>query len=149
MLRVVIEKDWSKMKCPMCGCQKFFVKDPEDEYEVFPFDVIKGEVRFDSDVDAVEAPKVDDKTDVIEDIKVKTFGCVAAIATSSQTTELAKGKTLREAYAITKTQVADDLGGLPKQKMHCSNLAVDALQRAIKNYLKENNRSIGEFENGE
>lgn len=93
--------------------------------------------------------KVDDKTDVIEDIKVKTFGCVAAIATSSQTTELAKGKTLREAYTITKTQVADDLGGLPKQKMHCSNLAVDALQRAIKNYLKENNRSIEEFENGE
>jgi hypothetical protein len=47
----------------MCGCQKFFVKDPEDEYEVFPFDVSQGEVRFDSDVDSAEAPKVDDRTE--------------------------------------------------------------------------------------
>jgi nitrogen fixation NifU-like protein len=84
--------------------------------------------------------------DVIEDIKVKTFGCVAAIATSSKTTELAMNKTIKEAYQITKKQVADDLGGLPKQKMHCSNLAVDALQRAIVDYLKKNNRSIEELE---
>ena len=90
--------------------------------------------------------KVNDNTDVIEDIKVKTFGCVAAIATSSKTTEMAKGKTLKEAYEITKKEVADDLGGLPKQKMHCSNLAVDALQRAITNYLEKNGRSIEEFE---
>ncbi|MFX0016113.1 MAG: iron-sulfur cluster assembly scaffold protein [Promethearchaeota archaeon] len=90
--------------------------------------------------------KVDDATDVIEDIKVKTFGCVAAIATSSKTTEMAKGKTLKEAYAITKKQVADDLGGLPKQKMHCSNLAVDALQRAIVNYFEKKGRSIEELE---
>ncbi|MFX0125965.1 MAG: iron-sulfur cluster assembly scaffold protein [Candidatus Hodarchaeota archaeon] len=84
--------------------------------------------------------------DVIEDIKVKTFGCVAAIATSSKTTELAMNKTVKEAYNITKKQVADDLGGLPKQKMHCSNLAVDALQRAIINYLEKNGRSIEELE---
>jgi nitrogen fixation NifU-like protein len=85
--------------------------------------------------------QVNKETDVIEDIKVKTFGCVAAIATSSHTTELAKGKTITEAYKITKQEVADDLGGLPKQKMHCSNLAVDALQRAIIDYLKKQGRS--------
>ncbi|UCG04623.1 MAG: iron-sulfur cluster assembly scaffold protein [Candidatus Heimdallarchaeota archaeon] len=90
--------------------------------------------------------KVNNETDVIQDIKVKTFGCVAAIATSSKTTELAKNKTIKEAYQITKKQVADDLGGLPKQKMHCSNLAVDALQRAIVDYLKKNGRSIEELE---
>ena len=90
--------------------------------------------------------KVNDDTDVIEDIKVKTFGCVAAIATSSHTTEIARGKTIKEAYMITKKQVAEDLGGLPKQKMHCSNLAVDALQRAITNYLEKNGRSIEELE---
>lgn len=86
--------------------------------------------------------KVNDETEIIEDIKVKTFGCVAAIATSSHTTELAKGITIGEAYKITKKQVADDLGGLPKQKMHCSNLAVDALQRAIADYLKKNGRTL-------
>ncbi|MHA1969984.1 MAG: iron-sulfur cluster assembly scaffold protein [Candidatus Hodarchaeales archaeon] len=89
--------------------------------------------------------KVNDKTDVIEDIKVKTFGCVAAIATSSKTTQLALGKTLKEAYEITKKRVAEELGGLPKQKMHCSNLAVDALQKAIIKYLEENNRTVEEF----
>ena len=90
--------------------------------------------------------KIDEETEVIEDIKVKTFGCVAAIATSSKTTVLAKGKTLKDAYQITKLQVAEELGGLPKQKMHCSNLAVDALHKAIKNYLNDHNRSIDEFE---
>ena len=89
--------------------------------------------------------KVNDE-DMIEDIKVKTFGCVAAIATSSKTTELAKMKTIKEAYKITKKQVADDLGGLPKQKMHCSNLAVDALQKAIFDYLDKNGRSREELE---
>ena len=90
--------------------------------------------------------KVNNETDVIEDIKVKTFGCVAAIATSSKTTQLAMNKTLKEAYAITKKLVAEKLGGLPKQKMHCSNLAVDALQKAIIQYLEENNRTVEEFE---
>ena len=82
--------------------------------------------------------KVNDE-DVIEDIKVKTFGCVAAIATSSKTTELAMNKTIKEAYQITKKKVADDLGGLPKQKMHCSNLGADALTKAIEDY--ENKKS--------
>ncbi|MHA1974571.1 MAG: iron-sulfur cluster assembly scaffold protein [Candidatus Hodarchaeales archaeon] len=89
--------------------------------------------------------KVNSETDVIEDIKVKTFGCVAAIATSSKTTLMVKGKTLKEAMALTKKQVAEELGGLPKQKMHCSNLAVDALHRAIEDYLTKNGRSMDEL----
>ncbi len=76
------------------------------------------------------------KDDKIEDIKFKTFGCGAAIATTSMTTELAKGKTLDEAMKITRQNVADELGGLPPIKMHCSNLAADALHEAIKDYRK-------------
>jgi len=72
----------------------------------------------------------------IADIKFKTFGCGAAIATSSMVTELAKGKTLEEAMKITRDAVAEELGGLPPIKMHCSNLAADALHRAIEDYLK-------------
>ncbi len=74
------------------------------------------------------------KDDKIEDIKFRTFGCGAAIATTSMTTELAKGKTLDEAMTITRKDVADELGGLPPVKMHCSNLAADALHEAIENY---------------
>jgi len=74
------------------------------------------------------------KDDRIDDIKFKTYGCGAAIATSSMTTELAKGKTLEEAMEITRQSVADALDGLPPVKMHCSNLAADALHEAIKNY---------------
>jgi len=71
----------------------------------------------------------------IEDAKFKTFGCGAAIAVSSMVTEMAKGKTLEEALAITKESVANALDGLPPQKMHCSNLGADALHKAIKDYL--------------
>lgn len=77
------------------------------------------------------------KDDKLEDVKFKTFGCGAAIATSSMITELAKGKTLEEAMKITRRDVADALGGLPPVKMHCSNLAADALHEAIKDYLKK------------
>ena len=77
------------------------------------------------------------KEDRIADIKFKTFGCGAAVATSSMTTELAKGKTLDEAMKITRTNVADSLGGLPPVKMHCSNLAADGLHEAIKDYRKK------------
>jgi nitrogen fixation NifU-like protein len=77
------------------------------------------------------------KDDKIEDIKFKTFGCGAAIATSSMTTELAKGKTLDEAMDISRQDVADALDGLPPVKMHCSNLAADALHEAIKNYKEK------------
>jgi nitrogen fixation NifU-like protein len=74
------------------------------------------------------------KDDVIKDIKFKTFGCGSAIATSSMVTELAKGKHVDEALKITRDDVADELDGLPPKKMHCSNLAADALQAAIKDY---------------
>jgi len=70
----------------------------------------------------------------LEDVKFKTFGCGAAIAVSSMVSEMAKGKTLDEAMKITNESVAEELGGLPKNKMHCSNLGADALQAAIENY---------------
>jgi nitrogen fixation NifU-like protein len=76
------------------------------------------------------------KNNRLEDIKFKTFGCGSAIATSSMITELAKGKTLEEALRITRANVADSLGGLPPIKMHCSNLASDALHAAIEDYYK-------------
>jgi len=79
--------------------------------------------------------KVED--DKIADIKFKTFGCGAAVATSSMVTELAKGRTLEEAMKITRADVAQELGGLPPIKMHCSNLAADALHSAIEDYKKK------------
>jgi nitrogen fixation NifU-like protein len=80
--------------------------------------------------------KVEDN--VIKDIKFKTFGCGAAIATSSMVTEMAIGKTLEEAMELTNAAVADALDGLPPAKLHCSNLAADALHEAIKNYQERN-----------
>lgn len=77
------------------------------------------------------------KDNRLTDIKFKTFGCGAAIATSSMITELAKGKTLDEAMRISRGDVADNLGGLPPIKMHCSNLAADGLHAAIQDYLKK------------
>ncbi len=70
----------------------------------------------------------------LADVKFQTFGCGAAIAVSSMVSEMAKGKTLDEGMAITNELVAAELGGLPKNKMHCSNLGADALHEAIKNY---------------
>ena len=70
----------------------------------------------------------------IADIKFRTFGCGAAVATSSMVTDLALGKTLEEAMSITRASVAESLGGLPPVKMHCSNLAADALHAAIEDY---------------
>jgi len=80
------------------------------------------------------------KDDKLEDIKFQTMGCAAAIATSSMITELAKGKTLDEAMKITRDDVASELDGLPPIKMHCSNLAADALHEAIKDYRKKNKK---------
>jgi len=78
--------------------------------------------------------KVED--DVISDVKFKTFGCGAAIATSSMVTELVKGKSLEDAESISNKTVSEALDGLPPVKMHCSNLAADALHAAIEDYKK-------------
>ncbi|MCG0277530.1 MAG: Fe-S cluster assembly scaffold protein NifU [Thermanaeromonas sp.] len=75
---------------------------------------------------------------VIKDVKFKTFGCGAAIATSSMVTEMVKGKTIEEALKITNKAVAEALDGLPPQKMHCSNLAADALHKAIEDFKRKN-----------
>lgn len=77
--------------------------------------------------------KVDSKN-IIKDIKFETLGCAAAIATSSMVTDLAKGKTTEEAKKISRSDVAGALEGLPPVKMHCSNLASDALKKAIENF---------------
>ena len=74
------------------------------------------------------------KDDTLVDVKFQTFGCVAAIAVSSMVSEMAKGKKLDEAKKITNKQVAEVLGGLPPNKLHCSNLGAEALTLAIKNY---------------
>ena len=82
--------------------------------------------------------------EIIKDIKFETFGCTAAIATSSMITDLAKGKTLEEALVINKKDIVDSLGGLPPIKMHCSVLANDALAEAIYDYYKKNKKAIPE-----
>ena len=84
----------------------------------------------------VMSVKIKIRNNRITSIRFKTFGCVPAIATSSMTTELAKGKTLEEAMKLTRASVAGALGGLPPTKMHCSNLAADALHAAIEDYRK-------------
>ncbi|MBE0515923.1 MAG: Fe-S cluster assembly scaffold protein NifU [Methanophagales archaeon] len=75
--------------------------------------------------------------DRLKDVKFKTFGCAAAIATSSMITELAKGKTIADALKITRDDVAEELDGLPPIKMHCSNLAADGLHAAIEGYKRK------------
>jgi len=83
------------------------------------------------------------KDNRLADVKFKTFGCGAAIAVSSMVSEMAKGKTLDEVLAITNEQVAEQLGGLPTNKMHCSNLGADALHRAIQDYRAKQNKKDG------
>lgn len=81
----------------------------------------------------IKVTKKDEK-EIIEDIRFNTLGCAAAIATSSMITELAKGKSLDEAMQIGRSDVSDNLGGLTPIKMHCSNMAADALHKAIEDY---------------
>jgi len=78
--------------------------------------------------------KIEDN--IIKDIKFKTFGCAAAVASSSMLTEMAKGKTIEEALKITDMMVADELDGLPPQKLHCSNMAAEAMHVAVEDYRK-------------
>ncbi len=80
------------------------------------------------------------KDEKLEDVKFKTFGCGAAIAVSSMVSDIAKGKSLSEALKITNKDVANELGGLPKNKMHCSNLGADALHAAVKDYMHKNKK---------
>jgi len=82
------------------------------------------------------------KDDAIDDIKFQTFGCVAAIAVSSIVSEMARGKKLAAAQKITKKAVAEALGGLPPNKMHCSNLGADALALAIKDYQEKKKGAV-------
>ena len=107
-----------------------------------------GEIRNADGVGTVGNPQCGDvmsmyikvKDEKIDDIKFKTFGCAAAIATSSILTEMTIGKKLDEALRITRDDVANELGGLPAIKLHCSNLAADALREAIKDYRKKNKK---------
>jgi len=85
------------------------------------------------------------KDNRIEDVKYFTFGCGAAIAVSSMVSEMAKGKTLEEALKITNKQVAEELGGLPGNKMHCSNLGADALHKAINDYMEKQKTESREY----
>jgi nitrogen fixation NifU-like protein len=102
-----------------------------------------GEIKDADGKGSVGNPVCGDTTDIyikvdnrkISDIKFKTFGCGAAIATSSMITEMAIGKNLKEALEITRDNVADELDGLPSLKLHCSNLAADGLRAAIEDYL--------------
>ncbi len=108
-----------------------------------------GEIDLASGIGTVGNPSCGDimtmyikiENNIIVDIKFKTFGCGAAIATSSITTEMVKGKTIEEAEKLTRGDVADALGGLPPIKMHCSNLATDALRAAIDDYRKKQSKA--------
>ncbi len=83
------------------------------------------------------------KDDHLEDVKFKTFGCGAAIAVSSMVSEMAIGKTLDEVMKISPRKVAEELEGLPKQKLHCSNLGAQALHKAIENYRSKKENTEG------
>jgi len=82
------------------------------------------------------------KNDIIVDIKFKTFGCGAAVATSSMVTEMVKGKSIKESLLITNNAVAEALGGLPPKKMHCSVLAEEALRSALKDYYSRQGKPV-------
>lgn len=88
----------------------------------------------------IKVGKNDKGKEYLEDIKFQTFGCAAAIASSSMTTQIAKGKTLEEAEKLTMNNVIEELGELPKIKFHCSSMAIQGLRKAIKNYKGEDRK---------
>ncbi|MDO5115838.1 MAG: iron-sulfur cluster assembly scaffold protein [Synergistaceae bacterium] len=88
--------------------------------------------------------KINPETEVIDDIRFETFGCAAAIATSSMVTELAKGRTLENALKITNKEVAEELGGLPPAKLHCSLLAQEGIEAAIADYYMRKDGKLPE-----
>jgi nitrogen fixation NifU-like protein len=91
--------------------------------------------------------KINPETKIIEDIKFKTFGCVSAIACSSVTTDLVKGKTIEEAKKLTKQEIVDELGELPAIKIHCSILSNEALTKAIEAYENKHNQKSNPNDN--
>jgi nitrogen fixation NifU-like protein len=112
--------------------------DPRNVGEITDADGI-GEVGNPADGDNIKIYiKISD--DLLADVKFKTFGCGAAIAASSMVTVMALGKTINEALNIKNEDVAEALGGLPENKLQCSNTAADALHNAILDYLKKNNK---------
>lgn len=122
----------------------------EKVMEMFKNPKNMGEIENPDGIGRVGNPKCGDlmelyikvENDIITDVKFKTFGCAAAIATSSMVTEMAVGKTLDEALEITRQDVANELEGLPPVKMHCSNLAADALHAAIEDYRKKKEETV-------
>ena len=104
-----------------------------------------GEIADSDGVGKVGSPVCGDMMEVyikvkdgrLEDVKYKTFGCGAAVASGSMGTEMVKGKTIEEAMKITNVQVAEALDGLPEEKLHCSNLAADGIRAAIEDYLSK------------
>ena len=110
-----------------------YAKNPRNQGEIETPTAV-GEVSNPDCGDSTKMYLVVDENGVITDITFETFGCAAAVASSSILTEMVKGKTVDEAYAVTEVAVADELGGLPENKMHCSMVGVDALRKAITNY---------------
>ncbi len=110
-----------------------YAKNPRNQGEIETPTAV-GEVSNPDCGDSTKMYLVVDENGVITDITFETFGCAAAVASSSILTEMVKGKTVDEAYAVTEVAVADELGGLPEKKMHCSMVGVDALRKAITNY---------------
>jgi nitrogen fixation NifU-like protein len=102
----------------------------------------QGDMENPTAIGEVSNPDCDDSTiiylkvedNIIKDVTFETFGCAAAVASSSMLTEMIKGKTIEEAYAMTEEAVAEELGGLPDKKMHCSVIGVEAMRKAIQNY---------------